>query len=1033
MHPISSSTTPDQPASSGSSEAADQDPYAQQMYAGPTFSTSVFRSSSPSAVSRSLGADVRDQIHVFRVAPTSSGSASSTQSSLKSNGTGSGVVNTNSPDTPTSSRSPGVRRTIQACERCHRRRTKCDGKYPECSACVKASVRCQYASNRSGAVLFPRGYVSALEERLSWLEQAISKSFPDMDITEVATNTPLQFSTRRTHPQDDSFSQTQQQQSTSTSGGQPIRTSPPIEEYRVGPAHYYYEAFRNPMETMDELAAHVGFLSLGTAAEHSSTAIDAPAEPRYIGPSSGLAIATNLNLILREFGIDRPSTPTAAELRGSYMKSPTDDASTDFVASPGTGASSGLTLPENHPTTTVPIHSSPLAPTPPFKPTSTMPPKIKTEENANKPHDAVLRTVINDDFYPSFEEAMTLSVAAFEELIHFPILTPPTYLIYLRNSYEPNVMGASVRSLPSWRMVCFLTCAIGAAALGQRDKQRLYFNHAVRCVDFGLFRDNIRSIRTLLLFTVYSFYDPKGSSSWLCLGNAMRMAVALGLHRQSSCDNLNLINQEIRKRVFWVAYSLDRILATVLGRPLTLQDRDIDVQFFLDLAQDPSPEADSSDEPVLSDMPIALHLVKLRLLTGKILIAIDTPKNSSEDSAAPATGGGDMSVLDQLHQALDDWKAAIPRITINPERTRMRLEIEHYEHLMLLYRSSPAFPVPSPSAAVVCANSAYATIELYAHLSRSFSHFQATFIALRGVFTAALTLLWAHFACERYNIRLYSTRAVMSALETAKANLLAGALQWAFGSQCAEVLDRFSAILNHIERQSEQQESTNQQIPQAGEEVEQLMRNIPFDVNSFSGLYFMSSTRTTASGHPPDLYSNMPAGPQQKEQQPPSVYSGIPQQGISNQPQPQPQPQPPTGHAPGAGGLDNLQPAVHEMDITHAVRREFESYNARLINEVFGAQGAGTREMSSEAMYDPGMPQYVPMPLALVPEYLSIDMSSGDLQQQQQQPPQQQQQQQQQHHQQQHHHQQQQQQHQQQQQQQSLQRMYAFDSYMDLV
>jgi hypothetical protein len=37
-----------------------------------------------------------------------------------------------------------------------------------------------------------------------------------------------------------------------------------------------------------------------------------------------------------------------------------------------------------------------------------------------------------------------------------------------------------------------------------------------------------------------------------------------------------MIILECRKRVFWVAYVMDRYLSAVLGRPMLIQDEDID-------------------------------------------------------------------------------------------------------------------------------------------------------------------------------------------------------------------------------------------------------------------------------------------------------------------------------------------------------------------------------------------------------------------------------------------------------------------------
>lgn len=54
-----------------------------------------------------------------------------------------------------------------ACERCRRRKTKCDGQRPKCSSCIKANVDCiEHDANRR----VERSYLTYLEQRIAYLE-----------------------------------------------------------------------------------------------------------------------------------------------------------------------------------------------------------------------------------------------------------------------------------------------------------------------------------------------------------------------------------------------------------------------------------------------------------------------------------------------------------------------------------------------------------------------------------------------------------------------------------------------------------------------------------------------------------------------------------------------------------------------------------------------------------------------------------------------------------------------------------------------
>lgn len=60
---------------------------------------------------------------------------------------------------------------VQACDRCHRRKTRCDKTRPECNPCRKAKSTCVY-SERVKEPTFPRSHVQNLERRIQQLEAA---------------------------------------------------------------------------------------------------------------------------------------------------------------------------------------------------------------------------------------------------------------------------------------------------------------------------------------------------------------------------------------------------------------------------------------------------------------------------------------------------------------------------------------------------------------------------------------------------------------------------------------------------------------------------------------------------------------------------------------------------------------------------------------------------------------------------------------------------------------------------------------------
>jgi Fungal specific transcription factor domain len=65
------------------------------------------------------------------------------------------------------------------------------------------------------------------------------------------------------------------------------------------------------------------------------------------------------------------------------------------------------------------------------------------------------------------------------------------------------------------------------------------------------------------------------------VGNAARIAIAMGLHTSSSeraLVDLDPIQKEMRRRAFWSIYMMDRMVSTTTGRIVAIQDDDIDLE-----------------------------------------------------------------------------------------------------------------------------------------------------------------------------------------------------------------------------------------------------------------------------------------------------------------------------------------------------------------------------------------------------------------------------------------------------------------------
>ncbi|KAK6455938.1 fungal-specific transcription factor domain-containing protein [Scheffersomyces xylosifermentans] len=91
-------------------------------------------------------------------------------------------------------------------------------------------------------------------------------------------------------------------------------------------------------------------------------------------------------------------------------------------------------------------------------------------------------------------------------------------------------------------------------------------------------------------FLIYFYYQSiyKRSSSWLTLGNAIRNAQALGLHRKSINESFKNYSYVNHRRKLWLSlFVCDRISSILSGRPLIINDYDWD-DFRGDYLNDPT-------------------------------------------------------------------------------------------------------------------------------------------------------------------------------------------------------------------------------------------------------------------------------------------------------------------------------------------------------------------------------------------------------------------------------------------------------------
>lgn len=139
--------------------------------------------------------------------------------------------------------------------------------------------------------------------------------------------------------------------------------------------------------------------------------------------------------------------------------------------------------------------------------------------------------------------------------------------------------AARQRQDRSWLALLNMVLALGAISSGSTFLHTHYYNQARCHMDFDcLGSGNLESLQALcLLGGYYLHYVNSPNMAYAVLGAAHRMAIALGLHRESISRQGHSQSQEashhpcdmvdLRRRIWWSLFCLDTWSGMTLGRP----------------------------------------------------------------------------------------------------------------------------------------------------------------------------------------------------------------------------------------------------------------------------------------------------------------------------------------------------------------------------------------------------------------------------------------------------------------------------------
>ncbi|OKP10063.1 hypothetical protein PENSUB_4528 [Penicillium subrubescens] len=281
--------------------------------------------------------------------------------------------------------------------------------------------------------------------------------------------------------------------------------------------------------------------------------------------------------------------------------------------------------------------------------------------------------------------------------------------------------------------------AIGATMLQLSEKYAYtapeqFYTTALQYVPTMCEARSIENIEAMVLLVVYHLRTASSHGMWYMIGLAMRTAIDLGLHRKANEINMDPFTAQMRRRLFWVVYYLERVVSMSLGRPFSISDRHIDLDLPLDVdddVRDPALLTAPHDPTRTTNLTFAIYLFKLRRIDSRIqhkIYRADRPLSSLRLK------------MDPLYLELEQWKeSALQRFS----GSDLDYPMLHYNRAvrLLIQPFLPLLPITDPYYHI-CLKAAGEICQSHKRLHQTLEYGHS-FLAVQTVFMAGITLLYA--------------------------------------------------------------------------------------------------------------------------------------------------------------------------------------------------------------------------------------------------------------------------------------------------
>jgi hypothetical protein len=504
------------------------------------------------------------------------------------------------------------RRIARACDMCRKKKIKCDGKMPKCSHCENYKTECIFTQVEKKRAP-PKGakYIEGLENRLGRMESLLRLSGllaeDDGGRTDLGT-LEKRLQERSMSNAKSNVTSPQSQASPTNVTGRPVgspSTGTPQNQNVTSPdtgnTSTPDASNKDPQKekNVDALADQMCSLITNTAGE-----------TRYIGSSSGFSIFSPKGI--------------------QWVNNKTGDSS--FQSMIASAAEDGHKF--DH-----------------WKP-------------------EVFDDLFNRRVFkalPSKQECYSLLKDFFENFnVMFPLYHEPTFMHLVEKHYslDPYEGSGWWASLNVALAIAHRLRVMSNVVDSEEDDQAWgYLKNAMAVMtELTMRNTDLLSIQALLGMALFLQGTPNPQPSFFLVAAATRLSHSIGLHKRGSGFNLNEVENEQRKRVFWIAYMLDKDICLRSGRPPAQDDDDMNVELPSE-----EPPDNVGSIPLVNETPDGKKTMNLfRELCIFAQIQSRVYRQLYSVKAARQSDGELLNTIGDLDQVLEEWKESIP-LDFRPE------------------------------------------------------------------------------------------------------------------------------------------------------------------------------------------------------------------------------------------------------------------------------------------------------------------------------------------------------------------------------